>query len=122
MTGDPAAAGSPRLALAAVAEVVVTRMPGVALTDGDGRWVTAHGDRRIRGVIAVAQSEGRYELELHVVVAWPPEPLPQLAQELRRRVLAAAKRHALAEQLGDIQIHIDSVQEPDHLHAQGPGS
>lgn len=89
-------------------------MPGAALTAGQGgRWLTADGAQTIRGVLAVAQPDGRYELELHLIVAWPPEPLQQLGDELRRRIRAAATRAGLEAQLGAIKIHIDGVHGPD---------
>lgn len=89
-------------------------MPGAALTAGpNGRWVTRDGDQAIRGVLAAAQSDGRYELELHLVVAWPPEPLAHLAEDVRRRVRAAVKREGLDAHLGDIQIRVDDIQSPD---------
>ena len=113
MTDERTFAPSPRAALADVAERVVTDMPGVALTgDGSGQWDTAEHDHRVRGVSAVAQPDGRYELTLHVVVAWPPEPLRQLADELRRRVQAAAERERLESWLGAIDVDVVSVQEP----------
>ena len=123
MTPEQPATGSPRSALAGVAERVIAHMPGVALTAGDDdRWMTAERDRRIRGVTSVAQGDGRFELGLHVVVAWPPEPLAQLADDLRRRVHAAAKRATLADRLGEIQIHIAAVQEPDEPAPEGERS
>ncbi len=89
-------------------------MPGAAWTAGpDGRWVTRDGDQESRGVLVAAQSDGRYELELHLIVAWPPEPLAHLAQDVRRRVRAAVKREGLDAHLGDIQIRVDDVQSPD---------
>jgi len=89
-------------------------MPGVALTAGpDARWLTSNGQRTIRGVVAAAQPDGRYELELHLMVAWPPGPLELLADDLRRRILVAAKRAGLEPELGEIQVQIDAVQAPD---------
>lgn len=88
-------------------------MPGAALTAGpDGRWVTRDGEQTIRGVLVAAQSDGRYELELHLVVTWPPEPLAYLAQDVRRRMRAAIKREGLDAHLGDIQIRVEDVQSP----------
>ncbi|HLI58539.1 MAG TPA: hypothetical protein VKV21_02620 [Solirubrobacteraceae bacterium] len=106
--------GSPRLALAEVAERVVARMPGVALTRcADARCQTVGRDRRIRGITTVAQGDGRYELALHVVVAWPPGPLTRLAEELRRRVLASAKRAQLEDRLGEVHVEIVSIDDPE---------
>lgn len=92
---------------------VVARMPGAALTAGrDRRWVTREGAKTIRGVLAVAQPDGRYELQLHLIVAWPPEPLEHLGDEVRRRIRAAAKRAGREDQLGDIKIHIRRRRGP----------
>ena len=107
---------SPRVALAVIADQVVTAMPGVALTSlGRASWQTVDREQRIDGVTAIAQGDGRFELHLHVAVSWPPEPLPQLAEDLRRRVMAAAKRAQLAEPLGDVHVDIAAIEtdQPD---------
>jgi hypothetical protein len=110
----PQASTSPRAALAEVAERVVARMPGVALAgDRRGAGQTSEHGRVIGGVTSVAAGEGRYELRLQVVVAWPPDPLPKLADELRRRVRAGAKRAGLASLLGPVEIEIVSIEDPD---------
>lgn len=114
MNGEHPPAPSARVALAGVAERAVARMAGVALTDGDGGlWQTVDHDRRIRGVTTVAQPDGRFELTVHVVVAWPPEPLPKLADDLRRRIHAAAKLALLDGSLGAIDVDIVSLWEPE---------
>jgi hypothetical protein len=100
------------MALARVAESVAGQMPGVALS-GDHRWVTAERGDAVRGAVAVALGDGVYELELHVVVAWPPEPLAQLADDLRRRVRDGAESAGLADNLGAIQVRVDGVEESD---------
>ena len=111
---------SPRAALAEVAERVVAHMAGVALTrDAAGTWQTVAGDRSIQGVTAIARSDGRYDLTLHVVVAWPPEPLAELAGELRRRVQAAVKRACLDGALGPVDINVVSVEDPNPLAERG---
>jgi hypothetical protein len=116
VTDRPPSSASPRAALAEVAERVISHMPGVALTsDRAGAWQTTAGDRAIHGVTAVARSDGRYDLGLHVVVAWPPDPLPRLADELRRRVQAAVKRAGLEPLLGPVDIDIVSVEDPNPL-------
>jgi hypothetical protein len=111
---------SPRAALADVAERVVSRMAGVALTsDPAGRWQTPGADRTIHGVTVIARGDGRYDLGLHVVVAWPPEPLPKLAEELRHRLQTAAKRDGAEHLLGPIDIDIVSVEDPNPLAGNG---
>lgn len=105
---------STRVGLARLAQGIVAQLPAAALTAGPhGRWLTADDRQTIRGVQAVAAPDGRFELALHLVVAWPPGPLDQLAGDLRRRVRAAAERAGLDAQLGDMQIHIDDVRGPD---------
>lgn len=104
---------STRVALARLAHDVVAQLPAAALTAGpDARWLTSDASRRIRGVQAVAAPDGRFELALHLVVAWPPGPLDALAGDLRRRVRAAARRAGLEADLGEVQIHIDDVHGP----------
>ena len=86
----------PRLALARLARDAVERMQGVGLVTGrHPRWSTPDGEQTIQGMTAVAGADGRYELELHIVVSWPPAPLAQLADDLRRRVWTAAERSHL---------------------------
>lgn len=95
-------------------------MPGGALTAGPHRrWRTSDDGRAIHGVLAVVQPDGRFELELHLIVAWPPGPLEQLAADLRGRVRAAAKRARLEGQLGQIHVHIDGVAGPGEALIDG---
>lgn len=92
----------------------MARVSGAGLTAGpDARWVTADGEQTVWGVLAVAQPDGRFELELHVIVAWPPDPLERLAADVRRGIAAAATRAGLASGLGDVQIYIEGVHGPD---------
>ncbi|HEX5192192.1 MAG TPA: hypothetical protein VFW09_05255 [Solirubrobacteraceae bacterium] len=121
MSSEYPAAPSARVALAGVAERVVARMAGVALTGGDGGvWQTVDHGRGIRGVTTVAQPDGRFELTVHVVVAWPPEPLPKLADDLRRRIHAAAKLALLDGSLGAIDVDIVSLYEPEPAAGDRP--
>lgn len=111
---------SVRVALARLADGVVARMAGAALSAGpDRRWLTPDAPHAIRGVVAVAQPDGRYELELHLVVAWPPGPLERLASDLRRRIQVAAKRAGVEDQIGEISVHIDEVLDPGEPHVTG---
>lgn len=113
MTTDDPAPESARLQLAAIADRVVSRMPGVALTDGpDGRWQTIDRHHRFRGLTAVTDGTGAFELSLHVIVSWPPDPLTSLAADLRRRIQTAVKRDGLAARLGPVEIHIAGVEDP----------
>jgi len=104
---------SVRVELARLAAGVLAGTPGTALTAGAGaRWSTADGDRVIRGVVAAAAPGGRVELELHLIVDWPPGPLGPLADAVRGRVSAAAELMGLQGSLGAIQIRIEDVREP----------
>jgi hypothetical protein len=107
---------SERVRLARTVVEALRRMPGVALTAGEaGRWVTADRPAAVRGVLAVAAPGGGYDLELHVVVGWPPAPLSKLGDEIRRRAYLAVKRAGLEAVLGSIEVHIDAIQEPQAL-------
>ncbi len=66
-----------------------------------------------------AQPDGRYELELHLIVDWPPAPLERFAEDLRRRIRAAVKRGGLDAALGEINIHIDDVRGPGEVAPTG---
>lgn len=115
-SGLEASPRSVRVELARVAAGVLARTPGTALTAGPGaRWSTADGERRIRGVVAVAAPGGRVELELHLVVDWPPGPLGALADEVRRGVSAAVARAGLQHSLGAVQVRIEDVHDPGGL-------
>ena len=121
MSSEHPPAPSARVVLAGVAERVVARMAGVALSGGDADlWQTVDRGRRIRGVTTVAQPDGRFELTVHVVVAWPSEPLPKLADELRRRIHAAAKLALLDGSLGAIDVDIVSLYEPEPVAGDRP--
>lgn len=105
---------SPRVMLATLAERVIGEMPGVGLTDGGStRWQTVGSGRRVAGVTAVVEGGGRYELELRVVVAWPPRPLGELADELRRRIAAAAAEADLDGHLGQVNVTVVGVDGPE---------
>lgn len=106
------------MSLARVAREVVAQLPGAALSAGS-RWVTADGPETIRGLLVSVQPDGRYELELHLIVAWPPPPLTLLAGDLRRRVHGAAQSAGLEAQLGQMQIYFDAVLGPDDPPAGG---
>lgn len=102
------------MSLARLAAESVAQCPTATLTPGPGsRWLTSEGSDAIRGVVASVQPDGRYELELHLVVAWPPGPLTLLAGQLRCRLHAASQAAGLEGQLGQMQIYIDGVQDPE---------
>jgi hypothetical protein len=118
MTQAGAAVSSSRVALADAAEKAVMGTPGVALAAGRNLgWQTVTRDRRIAGITAVAQGDGRFQIGLHVVVEWPAQPLLPLAEDLRRRVRVAVERANLAQRLGDVDVEIVGIEvhEPSEV-------
>lgn len=104
---------SGRVLLACLAEQVIAGHDAVSATAGrDRRWVTADGDRLIDGVV-VAATGSRLNVELHVLADWPPEPLTQLATQLRSGVVRSASKAGLGDRLGDVDVAIHDVREPD---------
>jgi hypothetical protein len=98
-----------RLAIEAALEVdgVAAGHPGVG-----GVYVTeASGlsGARATGVVATARPDGRFDVELHLVVR--PVPLLPLGEEIRSRVLAAATEDGLTDRLGVVDIGFEDVLE-----------
>jgi len=73
------------------------------------RWTTPDGDRSITGVIATEHATGTVEVELHLVLAWPPEPVAQVGERLRLQLRRAATTAGLADRLGALQITVHDV-------------
>jgi hypothetical protein len=117
---DEAALGSPRIHLADIAGRVTAATPGVALSDGgDPRWQTADRVRRVRGVTVVADGGGRFEVCMRVIVAWPPKPPAEIADQLRGRVREAAEREGLSAAVGAIDVQIVGVEDADAVTGDG---
>ena len=94
-----------RVALARLALDAVSTMPGVAGTDvGPGGFcVTADPPSGVlRGVSVIAQPDGRYEVDLCLVVRMVP--LLSLSDDIRHRLRARAAREGLADQLGTVNV------------------
>ncbi len=104
--------GSPRLVLAHLAGGVVAQASGVVGTDPERRWTTVVDGREIRGVTAIAASGGRFDVDLHILATWPPEPLRRLADDLRREIGAGAEREGLADRLGAVNVHVEGIVDP----------
>ena len=111
MTTDSELAGSGRVRLARLAGQVVARTDGVAATTGPaGRWQTAGPQQSIAGVLAVEDPRGRVDLELHLVVRWPPSmPLEQLAALVRARLRESAATAGMQARLGAVAVAFDDV-------------
>lgn len=73
-----------------------------------GAWVTEAGGERLPGVVAVAQADGRYALDLHLIVR--PVPLHELAERIRERVVRASERAGLEGALGSIGVSIEDIE------------
>lgn len=111
-TAAPQTAGE-RVRLARVAEDTLRASTRVDPTTGpDGRWVTADGGRLIRGVGAVAEPSGRFELVLHANVRWPTGSLESLAEQLRERICHEAEAAGLGNVLGPVGIWFHDLIEP----------
>lgn len=66
------------------------------------------------GVLVAAQGHARFDVELHLVAAWPTPPLHEVASVIRDRIIAACAEAGLAEALGHLTISFgDLVESPD---------
>ena len=111
----PPAASSPRRHLARAALKAACSLPQVAAgVRGTRRvWVTGDDDGGLlEGVVAAARVDGRYDVDLHLVVQWPVGSLYALADEVRGRVARAADRGGLAHAVGDVSVSFEDIQEP----------
>lgn len=107
-----------RVLVARLAEQVIALEDGVSATAGrDRRWVTADLEREIDGVVVAETGHGHVDVDLHLVADWPPEPLAQLAAQLRRRLRRSASMAGLGDRVGEITVAIHDVREPDHTSA-----
>lgn len=76
-----------------------------------GAWVTEVEGERLPGIVAAAQSDGRYALELHLIAR--PVPLRELAERIRERIVRAAEVAGLDGGLGGIDVSIEDVELPE---------
>jgi len=78
----------------------------------DGVRVTADPPAgRLRGVSVIAQSDGRYAVDLRLVARMVP--LVALGEEVRRRVRASAGRGGLADRLGTVNVEFARLLTPE---------
>lgn len=112
---------SRRIVVARLAEQVIAADPGIGATRQGGNWLTLDGDRVIPGVVVAAAADGRVEVDLHLVAYLPPRPLGKQADDLREALVAAARRAAVAEALGEIDITIHDLVAPQDVPEEVPG-
>jgi hypothetical protein len=103
---------TPRARLARVAVRAARSVDGVVETRGGpgGTHITDCGGELLPGVSATAARNGRFDLELRLVVR--AVPLHELAERVRGRVASAARQADLADRLGPVSLYIDDVEEP----------
>jgi hypothetical protein len=102
---------SERVGLARLARHVIDSTPGVTATAGPtGRWQTIGSRHTIPGVLAVDDSEGRVDIELHLVARWPPlMALEQIGEQLRAQLRRSAAAAGLGERLGAVSVAFDDM-------------
>ena len=109
-----AAAVTPRVVLARLIWETALAVNGVAAGDPgrSGFWQTADGDGVLQGIVVTARSDNRFDVELHLVAAWPTPPLHEVSAAIRDRVSSAAGDAGLGERLGELDISFGDLQEP----------
>lgn len=102
---------SERVGIARLASDVIDLTDGVAPTSGPaGRWQTNGARDAISGVLAIEDSQGRVDVELHLVARWPPvAALEQIAEEVRAQLRRAAGAAGMGERLGAVSVAFDDV-------------
>jgi len=112
VTSDSDLAMSTRVRLARLAGQVIARSDGIAATAGPaGRWQTIGSQQAIPGILAVEDVQGRVDIEVHLVVRWPPQmPLDQLGEQLRERLRHAAGTAGMGARLGAVSVTFDDMR------------
>lgn len=102
---------SDRIGMARLAAQVIAVTDGVTATAGPaGRWCTIGSRQAIPGVLAVEDRHGQVDIELHLVVQWPPQmALEQLGEQLRGRLRRSAAMAGMGERLGAVSVAFDDV-------------
>lgn len=103
---------SVRLDLARVASAAAVRVPGVASVGPRPTLLhsTQVGSDRVEGVVCAAEPGGRYGIVLYLGAE--AKPFRELGEKVRERVVAAAGRAGLEEDLGSVDVVIDELVEP----------
>ena len=111
----PEGAGeSPRVPLARLALDAALAVPGVLGGEVDAAGVRATTDPEaglLPGVSVISEGDGRYAVGLRLVAR--VVPLPELGDEVRRRVQRRARREGLEECLGTVSVEIARVLVPE---------
>lgn len=102
-----------QLARAALETALHTTQVAGGLCGPLSQFATADGDELLRGVLATARADGRYDVELHLVARWPVPPLHELGGQVERRVRHAVRRKGLSEGLGDLLVAFGDLVEHD---------
>jgi hypothetical protein len=84
-----------------------------------GVWVTVDAGEILEGVVATARRDGRFDIELHVVVQWPSGSLLTLADQVRAAVKRAAGRAQLDGVLGQVTVTFEDVREASSEEVAG---
>jgi hypothetical protein len=102
---------SERVGLARLAGHVIDSTPGVSPTTGPaGRWQTIGSRQAIPGVLAADDSDGRVDIELHLLARWPPlMALEQIGEQLRTHLRRCADAAGLGERLGAVSVAFDDM-------------
>ncbi len=101
---------SERATLAQIALGASLAVPDVAGTDAgpNGVWITEVDGERLPGIVAAAQADGRYAIELHLIAR--PVPLRELAELIRERIVRTAEQAGLGDLVGSIDVSIEDVE------------
>ena len=102
-------AASDRVRLARVALAAALALPEVIRGDAgpDGQRVTADTTGMLIGVMAIAQADGRYSIDLRLVARMVP--LLPLADAVRARVHRAAARAEFDVLLGEVNVEFSDL-------------
>ena len=105
---------SPRSQLARAALDAACSLPQVAggVRGAKGLWATTDAGALLEGVTAVARTDGRYDVDLHLIAQWPLDSLYSLAEEVRERVRRAADRGGLGLAVGEVSVSFEDLREP----------
>jgi len=111
----PAEEPTERVRLARTALLAALAVPGVVQGDAGGNVprVTVDASGRLDGVLAVAQPDGRYEIQLRLVTELVP--LIALAETVRGRVRSAAERAGLGASLGEIDVEFADLLTAEEI-------
>lgn len=95
---------TPRSELACVARSAALALPGVVGVNAgpNGAYVTTHSAGPLDGVVAAAQGDGRFSLDLFLTAGLVA--LHPLGQEVCHAVAAAARSADLGDRLGGITV------------------